>query len=157
MNDTHHVDPFVERVLSKVPACSIFCPVKSSYEHTRRWTADRGCRLPFFKVLTHAGCSPAHPRAPGQCLHFECRGGPARVGCGDARGSPPLPSTLPHHLCVCVCVPWRNLLYLYLTSSDGVVGPELRICRASNKGAYTLAVVSHSGQRHNSLAQQRVR
>jgi len=111
----------------------------------------------FFKVLTHAGCSPAHPRAPGQCLHFECRGGPARVGCGDARGSPPLPSTLPHHLCVCVCVPWRNLLYLYLTSSDGVVSPELRICRASNKGAYTLAVVSHSGQRHNSLAQQRVR
>ena len=48
----------------------------------------------------------AHPRAPGQCLHFECRGAhlPAS-GCGDARVAPPCPTTL--------CV-WRNLPYLTL-------------------------------------------
>ena len=40
----------------------------------------------------------AHLRAPGQCLHFECRGAPLPVsGCGDARVAPPCPTTL----CVC--------------------------------------------------------
>ena len=29
----------------------------------------------------------AHPRAPGQCLHFECRGAPARVRCVSGCGS----------------------------------------------------------------------
>ena len=39
----------------------------------------------------------AHPRAPGQCLHFECRGAPARVPGVEMRGSPPLAPPL----CVC--------------------------------------------------------
>ena len=39
----------------------------------------------------------AHPRAPGQCLHFECRGAPARVWVWRCEGRPPLP----HHF-VCV-------------------------------------------------------
>ena len=53
------------------------------------------------------GCSPT--RAPGQCLHFECRarGAPARVRVrGDARGSPPLAPPL------CVCVEKFTLPYL---------------------------------------------
>jgi len=48
----------------------------------------------------------AHPRAPGQCLHFEMPWGSLPVsGCGDARVArrPHLPITL--------CV-WRNLPYL---------------------------------------------
>ena len=39
----------------------------------------------------------AHPRAPGKCLHFECRGAPARVRVWRCEGRPPLP----HHF-VCV-------------------------------------------------------
>ena len=41
-----------------------------------------------------AGCSPT---APGRCLHFECRGAPARVPGVEMRGSPPLAPPL----CVC--------------------------------------------------------
>ena len=53
-----------------------------------------------------AGCSCLlTPRAPGQCLHFECRGAPARVRVWRCEGRPPLP----HHLCV-----WRSLPYLTL-------------------------------------------
>ena len=55
------------------------------------------------------GCSVlrAHPRAPGQCLHFECCGGLLPVsGCGDARVAP-----LPHHF---VCVEKFTLPYLFL-------------------------------------------
>ena len=57
----------------------------------------------------------AHPRAPGQCLHFECRGAPARVRVWRCEGRPPLP----HHLCV-----WRNLpLTLpYMDMGHGVWG-----------------------------------
>ena len=33
----------------------------------------------------------------GQCLHFECRGAPARVRVWRCEGRPPLP----HHVCVC--------------------------------------------------------
>ena len=55
-----------------------------------------GCRL-----LTHG-------TGPG-CLHFECRGAPARVPGVEMRGSPPL---LPHHF---VCVePTFTLPYLTL-------------------------------------------
>ena len=45
----------------------------------------------------------AHPRAPGQCLHFECRGAPARVRAWRCEGRPPLP----HHF---VCVETFTLL-----------------------------------------------
>ena len=47
----------------------------------------------------------AHPRAPGQCLHFECRGAPARVRAWRCEGRPPLP----HHF---VCVETFTLPYL---------------------------------------------
>lgn len=47
----------------------------------------------------------AHPRAPGQCLHFECRGAPARVRVWRCEGRPPLP----HHF---VCVEKFTLPYL---------------------------------------------
>ena len=47
----------------------------------------------------------AHPRAPGQCLHFECRGAPARVRVWRCEGRPPLP----HHF---VCVEKSTLPYL---------------------------------------------
>ena len=47
----------------------------------------------------------AHPRAPGQCLHFECRGAPARVRAWRCEGRPPLP----HHF---VCVEKSTLPYL---------------------------------------------
>ena len=49
----------------------------------------------------------AHPRAPGQCLHFECRGAPARVRAWRCEGRPPLP----HHF---VCVETFTLPYLTL-------------------------------------------
>ena len=49
----------------------------------------------------------AHPRAPGQCLHFECRGAPARVRVWRCEGRPPLP----HHF---VCVEKFTLPYLTL-------------------------------------------
>jgi len=53
------------------------------------------------------GLLRAHPRAPGQCLHFECCGGLLPVsGCGDARVAP-----LPHHF---VCVEKFTLPYLFL-------------------------------------------
>ena len=51
----------------------------------------------------------AHPRAPGQCLHFECRGAPARVRVWRCEGRPPLP----HHF---VCVEKFTLPYLTLRS-----------------------------------------
>ena len=47
----------------------------------------------------------AHPRAKGQCLHFECRGAPARVRVWRCEGRPPLP----HHF---VCVEKFTLPYL---------------------------------------------
>ena len=49
----------------------------------------------------------AHPRAPGQCLHFECRWAPARVRVWRCEGRPPLP----HHF---VCVEKFTLPYLTL-------------------------------------------
>ena len=53
----------------------------------------------------------AHPRAPGQCLHFECRGAPApRVRVWRCEGHPPCPTTL--------CV-WRNLPYLMPPAPSG--------------------------------------
>ena len=61
----------------------------------------------------------AHPRAPGQCLHFECRGAPARVRAWRCEGRPPCPTTL--------CV-WRNLPYL--TSSHGAWA----VCRCGSGG-----------------------
>ena len=50
----------------------------------------------------------AHPRAPDQCLHFECRGAPARVRVWRCEGRPPLP----HHF---VCVETFTLPYLTLS------------------------------------------
>merc|ERR1711967_228542 len=55
-----------------------------------------------------AGCSPT---APGRCLHFECRGAPARVPGVEMRGSPPLAPPL----CVCGDV-YLTLPYLTLPS-----------------------------------------
>ena len=57
----------------------------------------------------------AHPRAPGQCLHFECRGAPARVRAWRCEGRPPLP----HHF---VCVETFTLPYL-TSASGGLRGP----------------------------------
>ena len=55
----------------------------------------------------------AHPRAPGQCLHFECRGAPARVRAWRCEGRPPLP----HHF---VCVETFTLPTLpYLCGGEG--------------------------------------
>ena len=53
----------------------------------------------------------AHPRAPGQCLHFECRGAPARVRAWRCEGRPPLP----HHF---VCVETFTLPYLTKAQSQ---------------------------------------
>ena len=53
----------------------------------------------------------AHPRAPGQCLHFECRGAPARVRAWRCEGRPPLP----HHF---VCVEKFTLPYLTYLSDQ---------------------------------------
>ena len=54
----------------------------------------------------------AHPRAPGQCLHFECRGAPARVRAWRCEGRPPLPH---HFVCVEtfeVCINQTPLCYI---------------------------------------------
>ena len=62
----------------------------------------------------------AHPRAPGQCLHFECRGAPARVRVWRCEGRP----RLPHHF---VCVEKFTLPYLpysFVFNQDpGVTSP----------------------------------
>ena len=57
----------------------------------------------------------AHPRAPGQCLHFECRGAPARVRVWRCEGRPPLP----HHF---VCVETFTLPYLMYLIPGPVCG-----------------------------------
>ena len=65
----------------------------------------------------------AHPRAPGQCLHFECRGAPARVRAWRCEGRPPLP----HHF---VCVETFTLPYLHSThinASPKLPAPEARL------------------------------
>ena len=70
----------------------------------------------------------AHPRAPGQCLHFECRGAPARVRVWRCEGRPPLP----HHF---VCVEKFTLPYLTLPpSSGGARGPPEAPCAAQQCG-----------------------
>ena len=51
------------------------------------------------------GCRLCSPTAPGRCLHFECRGAPARVRAWRREGRPPLP----HHF---VCVETFTLPYL---------------------------------------------
>ena len=52
------------------------------------------------------GCRLCSPTAPGRCLHFGCRGAPARVRAWRCEGGPPLPHhfvcgdvylTLPQH------------------------------------------------------------
>ena len=53
----------------------------------------------------------AHPRAPGQCLHFECRGAPARVRVWRCEGRPPLPH---HFVCVETFTLVLTLLVPYL-------------------------------------------
>ena len=53
------------------------------------------------------GCRLCSPTAPGRCLHFECRGAPARVRAWRCEGRPPLP----HHF---VCVEKSTLPYLTL-------------------------------------------
>ena len=58
----------------------------------------------------------AHPRAPGQCLHFECRGAPARVRAWRCEGRPPLP----HHF---VCVEKSTLPTLSTPSYSGTPTP----------------------------------
>ena len=87
----------------------------------------------------------AHPREPGQCLHFECRGAPGllpvsakvrspgvETACERVARSPPLlphPQVVPHHFIhYFVCV-WRNLpLTLpYLRGSPPLAQP-LCVC-----------------------------
>ena len=60
----------------------------------------------------------AHPRAPGQCLHFECRGAPARVRVWRCEGRPPLP----HHF---VCVEKFTLPYLTLPQGQAFARPHM--------------------------------
>ena len=77
----------------------------------------------------------AHPRAPGQCLHFECRGlargAPARVRVWRCEGRPPLP----HHF-VCVekfTLPYLTLLPTYLpTASSNKLQVRTEARRAQN-------------------------
>ena len=64
-----------------------------------------------------AGCSPT---APGRCLHFECRGAPARVPGVEMRGSPPLAPPL------CVC----GDVYLTLRGLEGELTTELKLGEA---------------------------
>ena len=101
--------------------------------HHKRGTARFGCLRRFclsthsesFGVIRWPECDcvcagvglsggwegqAAHPRAPGQCLHFECRGAPARVRVWRCEGRPPLP----HHF---VCV--EEFTLPYLTSAGG--------------------------------------
>ena len=71
----------------------------------------RLCVCGSWFVGREAGCSPT--RAPGQCLHFECRGAPARARVWRCEGRPPLPHhfvcvekftlplTLPHRFTLC--------------------------------------------------------
>ena len=56
------------------------------------------------------GCRLCSPTAPGRCLHFECRGAPARVRAWRCEGRPPLP----HHF---VCVETFTLPYLLSRSA----------------------------------------
>ena len=61
----------------------------------------------------------AHPHVdtctPGQCLHFECRGAPARVRVWRCEGRPPLP----HHF-VCVETFYLTLPYHSAPKSTSV-------------------------------------
>ena len=70
------------------------------------------------------GCRLCSPTAPGRCLHFECRGAPARVRAWRCEGRPPLP----HHF---VCVETFTLPYLTLNplwySGGGVPLPRTAV------------------------------
>ena len=76
------------------------------------------------------------PRAPGQCLHFECRGAPARGPGVEMRGSPPLAPPL----CVCGDV-YLTLPYLRrkIKGPEGLTtslwgGPEAGYPRSFQQG-----------------------
>ena len=75
----------------------------------------------------------AHPRAPGQCLHFECRGAPARVRVWRCEGRPPLP----HHF---VCVE-KFTLPTYVKGAPGSG-------QASRPTAQFIPFMDAKGQRH---------
>ena len=64
------------------------------------------------------GCRLCSPTAPGRCLHFECRGAPARVRAWRCEGRPPLP----HHF---VCVEKSTLPYLTLGPALGGAGCDI--------------------------------
>ena len=72
----------------------------------------------------------AHPRAPGQCLHFECRGAPARVRVWRCEGRPPLPQGAHHFVCVKkFTLPYLVMQYgyddeLYQAWRDGKIGEK---------------------------------
>ena len=66
---------------------------------------------------------PAHPRAPGQCLHTLNAVGLLPVsGCGDARVAPPCPTS--HHF-VCVC----GEIYLTLPTCPAPLGLATALAR----------------------------
>ena len=107
------------------------------------------CGLCLVTLVSHmggrewgAGCSPT---APGRCLHFECRGAPARVRAWRCEGRPPLP----HHL---VCVETFTLPYLRrLIYSSRTNGGGFDPCRAPTMshevyGASLVATIASHAQ-----------
>ena len=91
------------------------------------------------------GCRLCSPTAPGRCLHFECRGAPARVRAWRCEGRPPLP----HHL---VCVETFTLPYLRrLIYSSRTNGGGFDPCRAPTMshevyGASLVATIASHAQ-----------
>ena len=71
--------------------------------------------------------------SPGQCLHFECRGAPARVRAWRCEGRPPLP----HHF-VCVeksTLPYLTSLSVGTLSTGRREGERLDVIRPCDPGA----------------------
>ena len=90
----------------------------------------------------------AHPRAPGQCLHFECRGAPARVRAWRCEGRPPLP----HHF---VCVEKSTLPYLTSWAHAPHISPEhkLLVCDET-RFSQSQRAASHSPQQPEASPQR---
>ena len=92
-----------------------------------------------------AGCSPT---APGRCLHFECRGAPARVRAWRCEGRPPLP----HHFDLCVCAD----VYLTLPyhTSRGRPTSHRHIAHCINRPVFHPGFASRNSRRCSQVANQ---
>ena len=98
------------------------------------------------RALLGAGCSPT---APGRCLHFECRGAPARVPGVEMRGSPPLAPPL----CVCGDV-YLTLPYLPVTEHEAAHRnmPAHRPQRSGRASAESRCQAGDQGERAHANA-----